>query len=112
MQTFSTPHVELDPQLSPTLPRPKHISYGVAFAYAIILAYSVLEQLKLEIRASGKRPRNIKDAWNPVVREDLEKRLREAGTDITEQFAWMVRGKKTLIEREKPKFIHSMSGVN
>jgi hypothetical protein len=112
MQTYSTPHIDLDPQLSPTLPRQKHISYSVAFAYAIILAYSVIEQLKLEIRASRENPRSVKDAtgkdtWGIAVREDLEKRLTDAGVDLSEQVPWMARGKRTLIESEKPKFIHS-----
>jgi hypothetical protein len=37
-QTFSSPPIQLDPQHTPTIPKPKHVSYGVAIAYSIILA--------------------------------------------------------------------------
>jgi hypothetical protein len=40
--------------------------------------------LKLEIRSSKENPRNLNEAWNPAVSEDLEKRLTTAGVNLSE----------------------------
>jgi hypothetical protein len=39
--------------------------------------------------------------WNPVVKEDIEKRLLKAGIDISETHIWTLRGPKTRIERRR-----------
>ena len=80
------------------------------FAYAIVIAYSILEELKLEIRASKKNPSKIRGKWNPVVKNDLEKRLRKANIDINEPITWMLRGPRKKLELLKPlKFIRNTS---
>jgi hypothetical protein len=103
--------VDLDPyhatEVFPKLKRPIH---QVQAAAAIVQAYGVIEELGLEIRASGNRPSSLPDGtWNPVVREDLETRLVKEGIDINEQINWNIRGNKTKLETAKPKQIHHTS---
>jgi hypothetical protein len=83
--------VELDP------------SNHVLFAQAIIAAYSVIEELEFEVRASNKTPSKRNGKWNPVVRMDLENRLREGGIDLSDDEVWMRRGTPTIVEREGHK---------
>ena len=80
------------------------------FAYAIVIAYSILEELELEIRASKKNPSKIRGNWNPVVKNELERRLRKANIDINEPITWMLRGPRKKLELLKPlKFIRNTS---
>jgi hypothetical protein len=72
----------------------------VAFAYAIIAAYSSIEELGLEIRASEKKPSKIHGEWNPLVRKDLEERLQKARVDIARLQFWHVRNPPTRIEQK------------
>lgn len=72
------------------------------FAYAIVTAYAVLEQLGLEVRASNQRPSMINGQWNPVVRADLEERLRRQNVDLTNTAIWCVRGARSRIEADRP----------
>lgn len=65
---------------------------------AISLAYSSIEELGLTIRASEKKPSRINGAWNPVVKDELEQRLKKAGVNLAEQSYWNLRGKRTRIE--------------
>ena len=106
---FSVFKEDLDPSRWDRLPNPKspYPFDHVAYSQAIVLAYGVLEQLGLEIRASSQNPSFDKNgAWNPNVRGHLEGRLRRAGIDLTEQYAWDLRGSKTRLERERPpKFV-------
>jgi hypothetical protein len=74
----------------------------VLFAQAIIAAYSVIEELGFEVRASNKTPSKIKGKWNPAVRQELEKRLREGGIDMSDDEVWIRRGTPTIVEREGP----------
>ncbi len=71
----------------------------VHFANAIVEAYSVLEELSIEIRASKSRPSRIKGRWNPVVKNDLQNRLIKAGLDPYERVLWHLRDTPTNIER-------------
>ena len=74
----------------------------VRIANAITLAYSAIEEMQLELRASRENPSRLKDgSWNPVVREDLERRLSQAKIDTTDSFVWTLRGPKTRIERSR-----------
>jgi len=69
-------------------------------AYAIMLFYSVIEELELEIRASKENPSLINGEWNPKVKEDLETRLKKYGINITEPISWNLRSTPTKIERK------------
>jgi hypothetical protein len=74
-----------------------HIRIG----YAIILFYSVIEQLGFEIRASISKPSTINGKWNPEVKKDLEKRLVDSKIDIDEPIDWNLRSTPTRIEKTK-----------
>jgi hypothetical protein len=72
-------------------------------AYAVILFYSVIEELGLEIRASSKTPSRIEGKWNPIIKDDLEKRLIDSKINIKEKLTWHLRSTPTKIERiQKP----------
>jgi hypothetical protein len=68
-------------------------------ASAITLAYSVLEELSFDMRASSGVPSRIGGHWNPVVKEDLKERLTNAGINISEPVLWHLRETPTRIER-------------
>ncbi len=71
----------------------------VIFAHAIIAAYSILEELGFEVRASQTRPSTIDGRWNQVVLQDLEDRLRRGGIDLADDHVWLARGTPTRVER-------------
>jgi hypothetical protein len=94
--------VDLDPIHSKNLPLSPFPEDHVRFAYGIVTAYAVIEQIGLEVRASPQRPSMINGAWNPLVKSDLEDRLRKRGVNLGEQISWNVRGSVRRIERERP----------
>jgi len=71
------------------------------FSHAIVSAYSAIEDLGLEVRASQKKPSRINGEWNPLVREDLESRLEKANIDLKETILWTIRGPMRNIERKR-----------
>jgi len=87
--------------------RSEHISVSpypddhVLFCQAIVSAYSVIEELGFEIRASQKTPSMIKGKWNPTVKKDLENRMKKAGINLNETLLWTLRGPKRKIELKK-----------
>lgn len=68
-------------------------------ANAITSAYSVLEELSFDVRASSGVPSRIDGRWNPLVKDDLKERLTNAGINITEPILWHLRETPTRIER-------------
>lgn len=101
-ELYSTLFVNLNPYYSPNMPKSPYPEDQVRFAYSIVLAYAVIEEIGLEIRASSKNPSTIKGQWNPVVKNELEKRLRQANVKLTENFLWTVRGARTSLEKARP----------
>lgn len=77
-------------------------------AFAIIAAFSVIEELSLEIRSSSKNPRflnNKKGEWNPIIHDDITDRLKKIGIKKEDTFDWIFRGEKTKVENDlKPYF--------
>ena len=102
MSLFSVHSADLEPFRSPHLPVSSFPEDHLRFAHAIIAAYSAVEELGLEIRASAKNPSLIKGQWNPVVRQELESRLRKAGVDLAESILWTMRGTKRRTEKARP----------
>ena len=98
---YSVHHVDLEPYRSQHLPVSQFPGDHVMFSYAIISAYSALEDVGLELRASAKRPSRVNGEWNLVVREELEGRLKRSGVDLSETILWTVRGpaRKTELKR-------------
>ena len=77
----------------------------VRFAYAIIAAYSVVEELRLEVRVSKEHPQSqVNGQWEAAVKADLEKRLRDSRVSLSERVLWHLRGTPTRLERvRQPK---------
>lgn len=71
----------------------------IRMAQAIILFYSVIEELELEVRASNQKQSFIKGKWNPEVKKELEIRLKKAGINIDDESYWNLRSTPTKIER-------------
>ena len=96
-------HLYLDPQggwepgKTITISAKAHVFY----ANAIIQAYSVIEELSLEIRASNKKPSLVDGIWNPDVKNNLEGRLTSAVIDLSEDLLWNLRETPTKIERKR-----------
>lgn len=79
-------------------------SYHVNSAYAFLSAYSIIEELGLEIRSSNKKHRFIENEWNPGVKEDIIHRLSEVGINEFETIDWVIRGTPSELYNEiKPK---------
>jgi hypothetical protein len=93
--------VDLEPFRSDHLQLSRFADDHVAFSYAITAAYSAIEDLGLELRASHTRPSRINGQWNPVVKADLEQRLATAGVSLTEPLLWTIRGPKTRIQKQR-----------
>lgn len=102
-RTYSTDVVDLHPHwTSIILPKARTPEESVRYCQAITLAYGVIEELGLDVRASDKSPSRPGGKWNPEVREDLEKRLRKARVDLAEPVVWALRGSKTRLETGRP----------
>lgn len=72
-------------------------------AFAIISAFSVIEELGLEIRSSSKNIRFLdkkEGIWNPVVLNNIIHRLKEVNISEEITFDWIFRGGKTNVENE------------
>ena len=94
--------MDLEPAMFPFDQRSPLPTDHVRFAYAIVLAYAVIEQLGLDVRASANRPSMVKGKWNPEVLSELEGRLESAHVHTTEPVVWLVRGGKTRLEAKRP----------
>jgi hypothetical protein len=86
MDILSTPTIDLDPTHSLNIPKSVFPEDHVRIATSITSAYSAIEDLGLTLRASNENPSRIDGAWNPVVRNELEQRLKRAGIDLSEPF--------------------------
>jgi len=76
-------------------------SSHVGTSVAINLAYSAIQELGLDVRASSKNRRwsdNEKFVWNPDVLEKLQTRLKDAGIDPDGTIDWIVRGERSEVE--------------
>jgi hypothetical protein len=102
LSLYSVDHEDLEPWKSPHLAISSFPGDHVMFSHAIISAYSVIEDLGLEVRASAQKPSLINGKWNPVVKQDLEQRLIKSGVDLRESILWTVRGPKRKIETRRP----------
>ncbi len=103
LEISSVPAMHLDPTRNDNFPKSPLPEDHVRLAHALIAAWSCVEELGLEVRASTQKPSKLPDgSWNPPVRADLEGRLRRAGVDLAESFPWNLRGPRTRIEKKRP----------
>ncbi|MEM0977772.1 MAG: hypothetical protein AAGJ34_09570 [Pseudomonadota bacterium] len=78
-----------------------NFSSHVGTSVAINLAYSAIQELGLDVRASGKNRRwsdNEDFVWNQDVLEGLKTRLKDSGIDPDRTIDWVVRGEKSEVE--------------
>jgi hypothetical protein len=103
-QSCAPPFIDLDPSHSPRLfGIQSDPTYHVYLANSVTLAYSAIEELGLEIRASQKNPSKMPGGtWNPNVKAELERRLQKSGINISGRQVWTLRGPKTRIEKMRP----------
>lgn len=99
-ELFHVPEMDLDDINDLKTTRSRY--FQMRFAYAIILAYSVIEELGLNIRASKDNPSKLNGEWNPLVLESLEKSLMNANINLDNKFLWINRGEETEIEKKYP----------
>jgi len=95
--------VDLDPIHSPYYEISPFTDDKIRMGQAIILFYSVVEELGLEIRASHEKQSFINKEWNPEVKEELETRLKKSGININDESYWDLRSTPTKIERNLRK---------
>ncbi|MBE0545893.1 MAG: hypothetical protein IH623_31580 [Verrucomicrobia bacterium] len=101
-QTYSPDLRSLDPAEGYHFALSKFADDHVRFAYAIIAAYSVLEELGLEVRVWKEHPNSqVSGQWDAAVRLDLENRLRDSGVALSEKILWHLRGTPTRLERNR-----------
>ena len=99
---YSVHHMDMQPSYRIGHPVSKHPDDHILFSHAILAAYSVVEELGLNVPAGHGRPSRIKGAWNPEVLADLEARLKQHRVGPDEEILWLVRGPATRIERRRP----------
>jgi len=92
---------DLEPSLAEYIPITANHRDLIYLIHAIIAAYSAIEDLGLEIRASNRKPSRINGRWNPIVKTELEKRLTDAKIDLNQTVLWTVRGPKRKIEASR-----------
>lgn len=68
---------------------------------AINLAFSAIEEIKLQVKSSATNKRfldNETGEWGPKVLHDILERLRNAGIDVEQRLNWVVRGEASKSE--------------
>jgi hypothetical protein len=76
----------------------------VRFAYAIIAAYSVIEELGLDIIVKKDQSSRQKNGeWDQEVLSNLKQRLEESNINCEETILWLFRGTPTSIENKRIK---------
>ena len=83
-------------------------SYHTKAAFAIIAAFSAIEEMGLEIRSSQQKPRFLNPdtgEWNSKVLEDITNRLLQINIKPNDRIDWIFRGQPSQIELAlKPYF--------
>jgi hypothetical protein len=69
----------------------------IRYSFAILALYSVIEELGLEIRANEKNPSRLNGQWNPQVKDNLEKRLKQSKINLDKKALWNLRSRPTKI---------------
>ena len=105
-QTYGAAPIDLDPHQgnlpTPNLAKPFPPSIRIRIADAIVSAYSAVEELGLDIHASGNDPlKDKRGNWLPEKREEMISRLKQASINVDETFIWDLRGGRKCIEEKK-----------
>jgi len=100
-ETYSLPTIELDPNTVPMCPSLRCRKTTSDWPSQSSWRIPALRNWVLQFNASSDRPAKIGGKWNPLVKEDLEARLRKGHVKLTEAFHWTLRGARTLIEKKR-----------
>jgi|GEM_PF-5459774 hypothetical protein len=100
---YSVGYMDLDPDNGKNFTIQGDPYLYVSMSQAIQASYSVLEDLKIEIRASKENPSKLRDrSWNPIVLNCLKDDLRKARIEPERSILWHIRNSRSLIERKFP----------
>ena len=100
-EIFSLPFIEYDPFHSDILPKTAFLSDYIKFENAIVLAYSSIEELGLQISVNEEHPYSRrKGVWDEVIKLKLKNKLREKKIPLREKVIWMLRGKKRFLDQK------------
>lgn len=84
----------------------KNPSDHLRIANAIVVFYSILEELGLEIRANKDNPSKIDGKWNSKVKDELINRLVKSKINLNNKVNWHLRSTPTKIEKlNKPEIV-------
>jgi len=89
------PPIEYDPHHSKYFNISPFIDTKIRLAQNIILFYSIIEELGLEIRLRNESYSHKDGNWNPNVKQDLEQRLRKSQINLKENIDWDLRSTPT-----------------
>ena|GEM_PF-4625468 len=67
------------------------LSRQIKMGYSIIVDYSILEELNLQVIANKDRPSSIGGKWNPDVVRELQGRLSAKDLDPDKKIPWLSR---------------------
>jgi len=84
------PPMDLDPREFPYEHRTRIPDDHVRFAYSIVTAYAVLEQLGLALQGQAFHD----GKWISAKKVELEKRLQKAGIDLNKLEVWLLRAER------------------
>lgn len=121
-ELFSSHYRDIETFCEDDAPRSPYAHDHVRLAYAIVIAYAVIEELGLEVRVKDIEKEVEKNGvkyivkekessklsngeWNPSVKQDLERRLSAKGINLNEKFHWTGRGNPTPLETKRAPLI-------
>lgn len=101
-QIYSPDLRSLDPGENYHYTLSQFVDDHVRFAFAIIAAYSIIEELGLEVRTTKEHPQSsVNGEWDETVKAELEERLKASKISLAELIPWHLRGSPTQLERLK-----------
>ncbi len=107
LHLFTVHHRDLNPYSGENYPISSFPEDHILLGHAIISAYTCIEHLGLEVRATAEKPSMKDRKWNPEILDGLYRRLKEGGVDIDEPLLWLNRSTLRKTERDKPLTEHS-----
>ena len=100
LRTCNVPSIEHHPRYGDNFMVKKDPFDHAVMSQAITTGFSAIEELELNVKASEKRPSKIKGKWNPLVLNDLKKRLIMAKVNPEKRIPWIARIPPTRIEKK------------
>ena len=70
------------------------LSRQIKMGYAIVVCYSILEELNLHVKANSEKPSVVKGKWNDEIFQEMQGRLLSKGIDPNQKIPWLSRRTK------------------